>query len=145
MGASVVRLYRAISTWWTKVRRPKSLGYRGERAAEKFLKRKGYKIVARGLRLRGGELDLVAVDGRIVVFVEVKTRRFTATGTPAEAIDARKERHMTRAAMAFIKRHSLEGYSCRFDVVAVTWPQENAKPQIEHIMNAFEANTSLYR
>jgi putative endonuclease len=134
-----MRVPVAFAAWWRRARRPKSLGYLGERAAEKFLKRKGYKIVARGQRLRGGELDLVAVDGRTVVFVEVKTRRSNEAGTPAEAIDARKERHMTRAAMAFIKRHSLEGYSCRFDVVAVTWPEQGKEPRIEYIANAFEA------
>jgi putative endonuclease len=141
MGAAVMRLLGVISAWWGKVRKPKSLGYLGERAAERFLKHKGYKIVARGLRMRGGELDLVAVDRRVVVFVEVKTRRSNDAGTPAEAIDNRKERRMTRAAMTFIKRHSLESYSCRFDVVAVTWPDKNKEPQIEHFINAFEAVT----
>lgn len=134
-----MRVLVAIAAWWRRAPRRKSLGYLGERVAEKYLKRKGYKIVARGQRLRGGELDLVAVDGRTVVFVEVKTRRSNEAGTPAEAIDTNKERHMTRAAMAFIKRHSLEGYSCRFDVVAVTWPEQGKEPLIEHIVNAFEA------
>jgi putative endonuclease len=134
-----MRFLVAIAAWWSKARRPKSLGYLGERAAEKFLKRKGYKIVARGLRLRGGELDLVAVDGRTVVFVEVKTRRSSEAGTPAEAIDGRKEFRMTRAAMTFIKRHSLEGYSSRFDVMAVAWPTGERQPHVEHIINAFEA------
>jgi putative endonuclease len=134
-----MRFPGAIAAWWRRARRPKSLGYLGERAAEKYLKRKGYKIVARGERLRGGELDLVAVDGRTVVFVEVKTRRSNEAGTPAEAVDARKEMHLTRAAMAFLKRHSLEGYACRFDVIAVTRPEQGQEPRIEHIVNAFEA------
>lgn len=134
-----MRITGAITAWFAKARRPRSLGYLGERAAEKFLKRKGYKIVARGLRVRGGELDLVAVDGRTVVFVEVKTRSSHDAGTPAEAIDARKEARMTRAAMLYLKRHSLEGYSCRFDVVAITWRDQSKQPQIEHFINAFEA------
>lgn len=134
-----MRLPATMLRWWKKVRRPKSLGFLGERAAESFLKRKGHKIVARGLRLRGGELDLVAVDGRVVVFVEVKTRRNSELGSPTEAVDIRKQSRMTRAAQVFIKRHSLESYSCRFDVVAVTWPAQFGKPQIEHIANAFEA------
>lgn len=134
-----MRLYRAISAWITKPRQPKSLGYLGERAAEKFLKRKGYKIVARSLRVRGGELDLVAIDRRTIVFVEVKTRSSLNAGTPAEAIDARKEARMTRAAMLFLKRHSLEGYSCRFDAVAITWQDKSKQPQIEHFLSAFEA------
>lgn len=136
-----MRFPGAIAAWWRRARRPKSLGFLGERVAEKFLKRKGYQIVARGQRLRGGELDLVAVDQRTVVFVEVKTRRSNEAGTPAEAIDARKVQHMTRAAMVFIKRHSLEGYSSRFDVVAVSWPEAGKAPKIEHFINAFEAAT----
>ncbi|MCC7085817.1 MAG: YraN family protein [Pirellulales bacterium] len=134
-----MRLPRAISAWWARARNPKPLGYLGERAAERLLKRKGYKIVARGQRLRGGELDLVAVDGRTVVFVEVKTRRTSIAGTPAEAVDARKQQRMTRAATIFLNRHSLEDYSSRFDVVAVVWPEKQRKPNMEHIIHAFEA------
>jgi putative endonuclease len=118
---------------------PKPLGYVGERAAEKFLKRKGYKIVARGLLLRGGELDLVAVDGRTVVFVEVKTRRTSQFGPPAEAVTGRKQWHLTRAALFYLKRHGLLEYESRFDVVAVFWPREAKRPTIEHFQNAFEA------
>ena len=69
----------------------KSLGQRGEDAAAKFLKRKGYRILARHVDSRLGELDIIAVDGRTVVFVEVKTRTYDDAGHPAEAIDARKQ------------------------------------------------------
>ncbi len=66
--------FRYVPRWWSRWRRPLPLGGgRGERAAEKYLKRLGYKIIARGLRTRQGEMDLVAVDGRTIVFVEVKT------------------------------------------------------------------------
>ena len=77
-----MRWPRQIAAWWAGRRRPKSLGYLGERAAERFLRRCGYKIVARGSRLPSGELDLVAVDGRTVVFVEVKTRSSHQFGHP---------------------------------------------------------------
>lgn len=135
-----------IGRWWRAWRRPPSLGQLGERAAEKYLKRKGYKIVARGVRRQGSELDLVAVDGRTIVFVEVKTRRGDVAGAPAEAIDEMKQRRMTTAALAFLKRHALLGYSARFDAVAVTWPADARRPTIEHIPNAFEAvgGTSIY-
>ncbi len=134
-----MRWSSALSSWWIEWRRPKPLGYLGERAAEKFLKRKGYKIVARGLRLRGEELDLIAVDGRTVVFVEVKTRRGPRFGHPTEAVDERKQRRLTRGALVFLKRHGLLEYRCRFDIVAVTWPKGTRKPTIEHFPNAFEA------
>ena len=126
-------------SWWRKWRPPLTLGQRGEAAAAKFLRRLGYKIVARGNRLDPGELDLVAVDGRTVVFVEVKTRESAATGHPVEAVDADKQRRLTRLAVTFLKRHGLLDYPSRFDVVAITWPPGARKPIIEHFINAFEA------
>jgi uncharacterized protein (TIGR00252 family) len=100
-----MHLPAAIRSRWAKFWQPKPLGYLGERAAEKYLKRQGYKIVARGLLLRGGELDLVAVDGRTIVFVEVKTRRSAQFGLPAEAVSIRKQVYLTRAALFYLKRH----------------------------------------
>mgnify|MGYP001825243097 FL=1 len=114
------------------------LGKRGERAAARYLKRRGYKILARGDRLTSGELDLVALDGRTIVFVEVKTRRTAEAGHPVEAVDPAKERRLTRVAVTFLKRHGLLEHSARFDVVAVTWP-EGKRPTIEHFENAFDA------
>jgi putative endonuclease len=115
----------------------KSLGDRGEDAAAKFLKRQGFHILARGLDSPLGELDIVAVDGRTVVFVEVKTRRSDDAGRPSEAIDQRKEQRMTQAALAYLKSNRLLNYSARFDVVAIMWPDDARKPMIEHFKNAF--------
>jgi putative endonuclease len=84
-------------------------------------------------------LDLVAVDGRTVVFVEVKTRQTDEVGHPAEAVDEAKQRRLTRLAVAYLKRHGLLEYPARFDVVALTWPEGRRRPVIEHIQNAFEA------
>jgi len=134
-----MRWPRQVTLLWARWRRPKSLGYLGERAAEKFLKRCGYKIVARGLRLPTGELDLVAVDGRTVVFVEVKTRSSAHFGQPAEAVDDYKQMRLTRAALGYLKRHGLLECRSRFDVVAVDWPAGRDKPRVEHFKNAFEA------
>jgi len=119
--------------------RAKSLGRRGEAAAARFLKKKGYLIVARSDRMRLGEIDLVAVDGRTVVFVEVKTRRSHDAGHPAEAVDEDKQRRLTRLALTYLKRHSLLEYPARFDVVAVTWADDRREPAIEHFQNAFQA------
>ncbi len=115
------------------------LGPRGERAAEKFLKRLGYTILHRGYRIMGGELDLVAVDGRTVVFIEVKTRHSHDAGHPTEAVDQRKQQQLTQLATAYLKRYHLLEYSSRFDVVAITWPAHQRRPTIEHIKHAFEA------
>lgn len=118
---------------------PKTLGQRGEDAAARYLRRKGYRIVARSRRDPIGELDLVAVAGRTVVFVEVKTRQSDTLGNPAEAVDEIKQRKLTRLALSFLKRHRLLDYPARFDIVAITWPEGKGKPRIEHLENAFEA------
>ena len=120
---------------WTK---PASLGERGERAAIRYLRKLRYIIVAHSARDKAGELDIVAVDGRTVVFVEVKTRTSDAAGHPVEAVDTDKEQRLTRLALRYLKRHDLLEYRWRFDIVAVTWPPEQSRPLVEHIRNAFE-------
>jgi putative endonuclease len=129
-------LVARLRTAW---RRYRSLGKRGERAAGRYLRRRGYKIVARGERGPLGELDLVAVDKRTVVFIEVKTRRSHDAGHPAEAVGPEKQQRLTRLALAYLKRHDLLECAARFDVLAITWPEEARKPVIEHFKNAFEA------
>lgn len=120
---------------WT---RPRTLGERGEAAAGRYLRRSGYVIVARGSRTRTGEIDIVAVEGRTIVFVEVKTRAGHAAGHPVDAVDADKQAQLTRLALAFLRRHGLLEHRARFDVVAVTWPANQRQPVIEHFKNAFE-------
>ena len=128
-----------ISNWFRRLFSREPLGRRGERAAERYLKRRGYKIIGRGSRSKWGELDLIAVDGKTVVFVEVKTRNDSTAGHPADSVDAAKQRKLTRLAVAFLKRHKLLEYPARFDVVAITWPSGARRPTIEHICNAFDA------
>jgi putative endonuclease len=131
---------KTLSGWWQRCFPPKALGQRGEEAAARFLRRRGCKILARGDRLRRrDELDLVVLDGKTIVFVEVKTRRSQEFGHPAEAVDPAKQRRLTRLAVTFLKRHRLLEHPARFDVVAVTWPEGSRSPTIEHIQNAFEA------
>jgi putative endonuclease len=134
-----MRLRAFFISHWRRYFPPKSLGRRGEEAAARFLKRRGYKILARSSRLATGELDLVALDGRTIVFVEVKTRTSADVGHPAEAVDAVKQRKLTRLAVTFLKRHQLLEFPARFDVVAITWPDGRGRPTIEHFKNAFDA------
>ena len=112
------------------------LGDRGERAAARFLRRQGLRVLMRGHRTRSGEIDLIARDGDTLVFVEVKARR---QGVPAEAVTPEKQRRITLAAMHFLRKHHLLEQRSRFDVVAIVWPDDRREPQIEHIRNAFEA------
>lgn len=128
------RLRRYLNRW----RQPLTLGQRGEQAAARYLKRKGYLVVARGERDRLGEIDLVAVERRTIVFIEVKTRSSHDAGHPAEAVDLDKQRRLTRAALSYLRRHDLLEQSARFDVIAVTWPGDGQPPTLEHFVNAFE-------
>lgn len=118
----------------------KLLGNRGERHAAKFLRRKGYKILAKQFSNRFGEIDIIAQDGDSLVFVEVKTRRSTVAGQPYEAVDSRKQRQMTRVALAFLKRRGWLERRARFDVVSLIWPQDARHPTVRHYENAFEAS-----
>ena len=116
------------------------LGNRGEQAAERYLAAQGLRILKRGLRSRRGELDLIALDGKQIVFVEVKTRLDHDAGHPVETVGPEKQRKLTELALAFLKKHKLLGHSARFDIVAITWPENQRDPTIEHYRNAFEAS-----
>jgi putative endonuclease len=132
-------LFALFSRWLRRIFPKRTLGQRGEDEAARYLKRLGYKILARGRRLAPGELDLVALDGRTIVFVEVKTRTSQEAGHPADAVDAVKQRRLTRLAVTFMKRHGLLEFPARFDVVAITWPAGRGRPVIEHFKGAFDA------
>jgi putative endonuclease len=113
------------------------LGAEGQRAAEMFLRRRRYAILARNYRGRRGEVDLIALDRSTVVFIEVKTRTQPGFGTPLEAVDRRKQRQIQRAALQYLSENRLHGRDARFDVVGVLW--EDGRAQCELVENAFEA------
>ena len=112
------------------------LGQEGERLAERYLQKKGYTLVERNYRCPAGELDLIVLDRRVVVFVEVKTRTGHGFGSPLEAVEFRKQWKMIQAAQFFLAEKRLQQRDARFDVVGVSWP--GREPVVEHIENAFE-------
>ena len=112
------------------------LGKEGERLAERFLEKKGYKLLERNYRCTAGELDLIVLDRRVIVFVEVKTRTGQGFGTPFEAVEFRKQRKIIQAAQFFLAEKGLQQRDARFDVVGVSWV--GRAPVVEHIENAFE-------
>jgi len=126
---------QAVAAWLDALRGRVALGRRGERAAERHLRRNGYRIVARNFRAAGAEIDLVGMDGDTLVFVEVKTRRSRAAGAPEEAVDERKQRRMRRAAEVFARRYRADEFEMRFDIVAVDASGERL--EIELLRNAF--------
>jgi len=117
----------------------KLFGQAGESAAEIYLRRKGYRIVARNLRTSVGELDLVAEDGQVLVFVEVKARRTGAFGGAIHAVHQRKQEKLIHLAAQYLARHHIKDRPCRFDVVLLQGA-DAVDPRIEHIQNAFEVS-----
>lgn len=113
-----------------------SLGRQGEDAAATYLKRIGMKILQRNVQTPVGEIDLVARQRRNLVFVEVKTRRSTAFGAPAEAVGPRKQRQIIRAAKWYLNDNPGMRLQPRFDVVSVL--VSGGEVNIEHIPAAFD-------
>jgi putative endonuclease len=112
-------------------------GKTGEDLACAELERRGYAIVARRYRVRGGELDIIARDGATLVFVEVKARIGHEFGEPAEAVTALKQRRIAQLAREYVARTRSADCPCRFDVVAIQ--MDAGRPVIELFQNAFDA------
>jgi putative endonuclease len=113
-----------------------ALGKQGEDLACAELARRGYVIVARRFRTRAGEIDIVARDGGVLVFVEVKTRRSIAFGTPLEAVTVAKQRTVCAMAAEYLARCSPRCAACRFDVVSVRL--DGGAAQVEIVQSAFD-------
>lgn len=119
-----------------------STGERGERVAEKHLKQRGYKMIARNLRSRIGEIDLLmlAPDKQTIVFVEVKTAKANRTSTvpPEHRVGRQKQKKIASLAASLITRHTLTGRPVRFDIVGVDL-HDDRDPDIRHYVGAFES------
>ena len=113
-----------------------SLGKHGEDLACRELQRRGYEILERRYRRRGGEIDIVARDGPTLVFVEVKAREGDDFGEGSEAVTAWKRRHMAGVALDYLARAGAIDRPCRFDVVSIRVDRE--PPGIELFQNAFD-------
>ena len=95
------------------------LGRRGEQLAARYLEARGYRIVARNYHCSLGEVDLVALDGDCLVFVEVRTRRGDDWGTPEESVSAVKQRKLVQVAEHYLAEHNVLDSDWRIDFVAV--------------------------
>lgn len=110
----------------------RQVGMEGERQAEESLKAKGLRVLERNYRSRCGEIDLIALDGETLVFVEVKARRESRFGLPQDAVGAMKRHRLVKAAQAYLLERCWDG-PARFDVVAIL------DGKLEHIPDAFPA------
>lgn len=116
---------------------PRELAEQGENLAATHLRRGGLKIIARNFRCEAGEVDIIARDGKVLVFVEVKARE-AAESAPETAVDAQKRGRVTGAAKVYLARYGAHPPAVRFDVVAIVWPRGRS-PQLRHMPGAFEA------
>lgn len=112
------------------------LGRTGEEAAVKHLKKKGFRIVQRNFRCRIGELDIIAMDGPCLVFVEVRTKAGKAFGLPQESITPQKKHKLRLLASFYLQSNSIKDIPVRIDVIAVTVAPGDRIAKIEHIKNA---------
>lgn len=110
----------------------------GEEVAARHLERRGLRVLARNWRIRLGELDLVAQDGPVLVFVEVKARRSDAFVDPSAGVDIRKRHRLRRLAEAYLALERPDPSPCRFDVVSVVLEQgRDRTPAVRHMVDAF--------
>lgn len=115
----------------------KAAGDRGEAEVARYLRKKGYTLLASQWRCRFGELDLVARDRRgTVCFVEVKLRSTGSIGLPREFVDARKQERLRTAAAAYLSTHNIDA-PARFDVAEV-YAENDDTLRVEYLENAFE-------
>ncbi len=114
----------------------KEVGAIGEKLAADLLKKRGYKIIQRNFRCREGEIDIIAQKGECLVFVEVRTKKNTAFGTPEESVTLSKREKLISLANAYLQAYDKPPLSWRIDVVAVELTPDNRVSRLEHIENA---------
>ena len=117
------------------------LGQKGEELALSLLKRQGYTIIDQNVRLKTGEIDIIARDQDTLCFIEVKTRASDAQGSAVESIPPFKQRKLVKLALTYLKYKKLLEEKARFDVVAVDC-QDSGETHVKLIKNAFDLNDS---
>jgi putative endonuclease len=124
----------ARKPWWRRW-----FGSRAERAAVRYLRGQGLRILRRNYTCPHGEIDVVAVEGQTVVFVEVRSTGTDDLERTGASVDNAKQARLTRLALHFLQAHRLLGHPARFDVLVVSWPPGRREPVIAHHRHAFEA------
>lgn len=114
----------------------KIFGARGESIAERFLEGEGYRVVERNYRSPHGEVDLIALEGDVLAFVEVKTRKDDSFGTPGESVGRVKQARLVKTSLHYMTEKGIDDTDVRFDVVSITTGPDGAlKPEL--IRDAF--------
>lgn len=113
-------------------------GNKGEDLACEYLQKQGYKILERNFRIRGGEIDIIAQDKDVIIFVEVKARYSHEYGLPVEAMTFWKIKALLRAAQFYLVKHGLGKSAYRLDFVGIDYSRSKEDPEIELIKNITE-------
>ncbi len=116
-------------------------GHEGEEVAVRFLQKRGYVILARNFRTARGEVDIIARQKDTLVFIEVKARSGSQFGTPALAVDPRKQEKISRVALLYLSQEYPEGCPCRFDVVTVQQGPDGS--EVALFQNAFDLSARV--
>jgi putative endonuclease len=114
----------------------REIGKRGEDVAARFIRTKGYKVVERNYTCTLGEMDIIALEGKTLCFIEVKTLSGKTYGPPEIAVTARKQRQLSKVALTYLSQNNLHDTKARFDVVAVILSPDHE--EVELIKDAFE-------
>lgn len=114
-----------------------TLGRSGEDIAVAYLARARYKVLERNFRTKCGEVDIIAREGKTLVFIEVKTRRNLSYGCPQLAVTRFKQKQISKAALLYLAANKLTETAARFDVIAISL-SDYEKAQVDHIKNAFD-------
>lgn len=117
----------------------KRIGDQGEDIAANYLIARGYRVLERNFRCKGGEIDIIAKEAGsgCLVFAEVKTRRDCSYGVPQLAVNQFKQRQISKASLTWLSQNRLHDHIARFDVIALLLSPDG-RHQVEHIINAFE-------
>jgi len=131
----ITRIFEKLGAWLRGIRPPRSPGRLGEDAAARFLASRGLRVIARNVRARRGEIDIVALDGRALVFVEVKARtvRPGVEITGLEKIHSRKRAALRRAVKRYRRTWGRDAESCRLDAVVVELEAGPHGPRVREI------------
>ena len=114
-----------------------SIGKKGELLAQEHIRKQGYTLLEKNFRCKLGEIDLIAKDRHMVVFLEVRTKTSTAYGPAYNSVTPHKQRQVKRVALFYIAQHNLVNTQFRFDVIGITLNQESGEYQLDQIQNAF--------
>ncbi|MGE5677544.1 MAG: YraN family protein [Pseudomonadota bacterium] len=115
----------------------KTFGAFGESLATDYLSKNGYRVIERNFSCRSGEIDIIALHGDTVAFIEVKTRSSERFGLPSEAVSTAKQRKIVKTALYYMQKNRLLDHMCRFDVIEIISEVESSS-RINLIQDAFQ-------